>query len=126
MQLELFTDNTPAPETAPAQDNPASLVGQVFHARWGFNATNNTFIVVLKETERTVVIAELRKQRVSGDDTAGSERPVLPSADGVTWRAGEDFRLHKKSSGSDGSLYFQQDYKIFRPWDGADCHYNSD
>jgi len=125
MQPNLFpdleTDTVNPPQVVPTPP----LVGQIFHARWGYNATNNTFVVVLDETEKTVVVAEAKKERVSGDDMNGTERPVTPTISGPGWRAGSSHRLHKRLS-ADGKLYFKDDYRVYSVWDGKPCFYNCD
>jgi hypothetical protein len=103
---------------------PESLVGRIFHARWGYGMTINTFFLVLAETPRTVVVGELKRERITGDSTAGSERPADPKSH--TWHDGNTLRLKKKISERDASLYLEHRQKIFRLWDGKDVYYNSD
>ena len=108
----------------PEEKVAESLVGKVFHASWGYDATNNTFITVLKETEKTVIVAELKRQQITGDLTAGTERPI-PGQLGNRVGTKQEFRLHKRYS-KDGTLFFQDDYKIFHLWDGKDTYFNGD
>lgn len=105
-----------------------SLVGKILHAQWGYNATNNTFLLVLEETDKTIVAAEIRRELVSGDATAGAERPMLPVEEHLTeFRRGKRrIRMHKKTSSIDGSLYFTYDFYVFGIWDGQDKYFNSD
>jgi hypothetical protein len=109
MQADLFHGN--------------SMVGVILHASWGYNATNNTFLVVLEETEKTVVVTELGCERISGDDSSGTEIPATPAD--INSPAGLRFRLRKKIA-SNGIVRFVHRQKVFHAWDGEAAFYRSD
>lgn len=120
--MDLFS-RLPGEETGARHD---SLVGKVVHARWGYNCTINTFCIVVRETEHTILLYPLKKELLSGDDTAGSERPILIAGNIDYLRNHPDtFRAQKRLRES-GETYFSQRDRIFTLWDGQPHFYNSD
>jgi hypothetical protein len=103
---------------------PNSLVGKIVHATWGYNCTLNDFCLIVKETQRTVLLQQLKTARVSGDATAGAEVPISPTNNPAELPLGEKpFRAQKKS-GRDNALRLWAKGRFYGLWDGEPKHYN--
>lgn len=105
----------------------SELVGQVLHARRGYNCTRNEFALVLRETEKTLTVVALKTQRVSGDFMSGTEIPIVPPEAELAQIAKKDMRRVQKHKPDDrGNPQFWGHDNLWSLWDGNPRYYDSD
>jgi hypothetical protein len=76
--------------TQPSGD---TLVGKVFHAKWGSTMTMNSWAIVLRETQTQATLLPLKTKVIDGDANVGIEEEARQQRRGVVIQArNEDVR----------------------------------
>jgi hypothetical protein len=83
----------PRASTLPGGLSGQSLVGEIFHCSSGVTMTQNTFCVVLRETSKSVLLAELNTGLASPAPSSGYERPFLQDGAAAANAIEEIFRV---------------------------------
>jgi hypothetical protein len=80
---------------SPGDPSGESLAGKIVHCQSGATMTLNHFCVVLQETPKTVLLAELSKGWKNDNPLRGYQRPLLQDGDAAATAVEEIFRVSK-------------------------------
>ena len=70
-----------------------SMVGQIFHSSYGYDMTINIFVLVVGESDHTVLVQKIGSNHITGGGYTGVEQPD------ATKIIGRPFRLIKNAYG---------------------------
>jgi Restriction endonuclease len=96
------------------------MLGKIVHASWGYNMILNDFCLIIKETNKAVLLLQLKKTSVSDDGygQSGYEIPIIPDEIYIVTN-GEPNYIHAKKVERDDSLSFWADnLRSYTIWNG--------
>jgi hypothetical protein len=98
---------------------------RVLHTTWGYNATHNTFALVLKETRHAALLMSLPLRTVS-QDSYGQRGTQVPSfgEDAFGHHCAETIWRAKRKVDDTGRVGFWDGKHLFSAWDGEPAHFD--
>lgn len=107
------------------QTKPDTLQGKIFLDIWGYSMTIVDYYIVLKETSKQVILAQLETEETATGFLSGTSVPKLFNG----LKPEKTFRA-KKKIGANGDLYLVSSLKGYgtrhwlKLWDGVPRSYN--
>ena len=92
---------------------------RIVHATWGYNMTNNSYAVVIKETEHAALLMNIGNRKVSDDGYGqrGFEVPLLDQSAMIHFHEAGVRRATRFRS-VDGVVSYWDGCKYYAPWSG--------
>lgn len=108
-----------------ASQRSMKVPDRIVQGTWGYNCTNVTFCLVLKETKNAALLMKIPKSIVSGDGQIGACIPDLNATSTDQCRQRNVFRAKKSKSTFSEKLGYHGDHTLYTAWDGAPMHFNA-
>jgi len=107
--------------------NSKGLEGKIFHTTWGYNCTNNSYAIVVKETKWLALLVRI-PEKIHTHDGYEQNGTNLPETSLEALSKVDKFHVFraKKKFYEDRFAHLWGERQLFSLWDGKPNYFNSD